>query len=225
MPDDFWSIFPFIIKRTPVTKEWNLQKFHNILASKYPLWQEIALEADIERVSQELHRYRNNIFWYEIILNGNEKLNIVLVYSPARPINKERMKLVDTDFIRSRNNPDVYISDILWYSLKQKNISQWLRLIWGDFNLSSSFDKKKKWWRGNQYSIERMQGLWLQECIVKYNWYTATFCHSRWWIVDQIDHIFISDELQSKSIWCKVDGQCLIDCISDHAAVIMELEV
>ncbi len=225
LPDDFAGIFPYIIKRTPVTKEWNLQKFHNVIASKYPIWQEILLESDIERMSQELKHFKNNIFGYEILLSDEKKLNVVLVYSPARPVSDERMKQVDTDNIRSRNNPDVYLSDILRYSLKHKDISKWLWLIWGDFNLSVSFDKRVKWWRGNQHSIERMQDLWLHECIVRYNWYTPTFRHSRWWIVDQIDHIFVSDELVNKSLWCNVDVQCLTDKISDHAPVIVELEL
>lgn len=224
LPQNFGEIFPYIIQRTPVNKSWDTQRFHNVIASKYQFWHEIVLRSSAPRIFYELEHFKNNIFGYEVIIDS-KVLNLIAVYSPARPISKERMQQVDTQNIRSRNNPDVYVSDILRYALQEKNLIQWNRFIWWDFNLSVSFDKKTKWWRGNQHSIDRMQALWLQECIVKYNGYTPTFRHSKGWIVDQIDHIFLSKALVDVSISCKVDSQCLIDRISDHAPIIIELDL
>lgn len=217
--------YPFIIQKTPVNKSWEAQKFHNIIASQYPFWQEIILKSDNERVTKELHHFRNNIFWYEIILENGTPLNTILVYSPARPIDKNRAKEIDTTSIRSRNNPDVYVSDILWYSLREKKFNNEMWLIWWDFNLSVSFDKKTKWGRWNQHSIDRMEQLGLKESIVQHNWYTPTFRHSRGWIVDQIDHIFLSESLQNVTNSCIVDKQCLIERISDHAPIIIDLDL
>lgn len=217
--------YPFIIQRTPVNKLWDTQKFHNIIASKYPFWQEIILKSDNERVMRELRHFRNNIFWYKIILENGTLINAILVYSPARPIDKQRAKEIDTTSIRSRNNPDVYVSDILRHSLQENNFDGDRWLIWWDFNLSVSFDKKTKWWRWNQHSIDRMEWLGLKECIVQHNWYTPTFRHSRGWIVDQIDHIFLSESLQNLTKSCVVDKQCLIERISDHAPVIIDLNL
>jgi hypothetical protein len=126
-------------------------------------------------------------------------LNVVGVYSPAWPVDRARLAGVDVDPIKLTLDPDVWVADLLWASLRSRDLNpQDLWVVAGDFNLSETFDDV---WpggpHGNREYLDRMRALVMTECLRKMKGQlTPTFKNHRGRkVIHQIDHLFVTEPL------------------------------
>jgi exonuclease III len=163
---------------------------------------------------------------------------VISVYSPAWPVDKERLKEIDVSQIKSSStNPDVWGTDVLWDALRNAAVmgAEWV--VGGDFNSSETFDCE---WQdtndrrfgirssGNAATLERMRRLGFTECLrrSKEDPIIPTFRHSRGGIEHQIDHLFVSKGLSSRLDKCTVGDQLVIfgKSLSDHLPIIADFK-
>ena len=64
----------------------------------------------------------------------------LLIKLPAWPIDPERLKGVDVKGIKLSNNPDVWVTEILWVALLNENLNELPWIVAGYLNSSVTFD-------------------------------------------------------------------------------------
>jgi len=162
---------------------------------------------------------------YQIMVAPGEPLNAINVYSPAWPVDKNRLKSFDVSPVKLVLNPNVWLADILFNALKHVDIQShepWL--IAGDFNLCETFDLWKGGPRGNKKYLERMQSIGLTECLRYTNGkVTPTFKKVRGGqLINQIDYMWVTQALVEKLESCAVgdSGQIFGQSLSDHLPIV-----
>jgi len=73
---------------------------------------------------------------------------------------------MDVTTVRLPQNPDVWVTDLLWDALsllRPRPDDPWI--IGGDFNLSETFDDRASGPRGNHEYLGRMNRLGLTDCL------------------------------------------------------------
>jgi endonuclease/exonuclease/phosphatase family metal-dependent hydrolase len=186
---------------------------------------EDALRGTTPWVNDELRNFAGDLMTCTALVKNGGLLRITNVHSPAWPIDENRMAAVDTSGIKLNLNKDVWVSDILWDSLRtmlpDTNVP-WV--VAGDFNLSETFDSWKGGPRGNAEYLKRMDSLGLVECLRKWNGeLTATYLNKdRKGFVHQIDHMFVTKELAGALTQSVVGPQedILEHRLSDHLPII-----
>lgn len=142
------------------------QRFGTALLVRGTINDEIQLNSSYDWVRAELAHFSGNLLAYQVTVAAGETLNAINVYSPAWPVNRDRLKGFDVSAVKVALNRDVWLADILFHALKYAPIqSQERWLVGGDFNLCETFDSWKGGPRGNREYLDQMQNIGLTECL------------------------------------------------------------
>lgn len=223
-----------VLSRTAIYKTGKPQRFSTAVITKGEIVNEITLLSDYDWVNKELDFFKGNFIGCAVQLPNQGLFNILSVYSPAWPVDKNKLVGIDVSQVKLKLNPDVWATEILWSGLKKAELKNSNWIIGGDFNSSETFDKdwqirnKVKYGlqsSGNKEILDRMENLGLTECLRKYNngKIIPTFKHSSGEIAHQIDHLFITDKLFPRITNCTVgDPTIVFDKLSDHLPIIAD---
>lgn len=206
------------------------QRFGSALLVRGQVGNELPLQSTHDWANAELARFAGNLFGNEVQFRSGLRLRVVCVYSPAWPVDRDRLEGVDTSPVKLTLNPDVWVADLLWSALKAVDPSGGSEIIvGGDFNLSETFDAWRGGPRGNREYLDRMADLGLTECLRDYNGaLTPTFRNPRGGkILHQIDHLFVTSGLASGLTSCVTGNaeQVFGGSLSDHLPVVADFEV
>lgn len=219
-----------IYSKKAVTKNGNKQLFSTSIITKGEIIDTLKLKSDLDWVNRQLEYFDGNLLSCQIKLEGVPKINAVSVYSPAWPINTNKLIGIDISTIKLKQSPELWCTEILWSALKNNSAlkkESWL--VSGDFNSSVTFDNL---WpngpHGNQEIIDRMNALGLADCLHTYTGnLLPTFKNARGGkIIHQLDHMYITENLMSNLKETQVGDSLNIfeDSLSDHLPIISEFD-
>jgi exonuclease III len=226
VPD--WVNAPFAGRfETPITKDGREQRFRNAMLVRGDLLSSIPLQASREWITEELKRFRGNVFANRVRLTSGLHVNLVLVYSPAWPVATAHLPPDEANALKIPPDRSLWVTDLLLDSLRL--IARDTSLPWivaGDFNLSETFDRKQGP-RGNRKFLEYLNDLQFTECLRHHcGEITPTFKHSRGYVEDQIDHLFVTPTLtaQLKDCWVPPREEIFdpVPRLSDHLPIIAD---
>lgn len=235
MPEKIGEEFD-ILSKVAISKTGRPQRFHTAVLVKGRIIKEINLKSEYEWVNDELEFFRGNFIACKVELHNNKKFNVVSIYSPPWPVDKNRLIKIDVSPVKLRENSDVWATEIIWSALKNTIKSDETWIVGGDYNSSETFDKE---WQdrhgvkfgirssGNKEILDRMNKLGFTECLRKYNnKIIPTFKHSSKKIIHQIDHLFVTNNLYSQIKMCNVGDQSIIfgNSLSDHLPIIADFK-
>lgn len=227
---DFIKEYYNIHLKPAASKKGNSQIFNTAILSKGEISNEIHLYSEFDWVNNELEFFKGNLLACEISIVGISPIKVVSVYSPAWPVDKERLKNIDISNIKLKQNPDVWCTEVLWSALKNnKNLKNENWIIAGDFNSSVTFDYLWKGGpRGNQEIIDRMNSIGFIECLHSYSdGLVPTFRNPKGGkTIHQIDHMYVTENLYSSLNNSHVGDSFEIfeKSISDHLPIISDFE-
>ncbi|MSQ14683.1 MAG: hypothetical protein EXR50_02325 [Dehalococcoidia bacterium] len=219
-----------------ISKIGKPQKFGTAILARGKIINELPLSSEYDWVNRELEFFKGNFISCIVQLQNQEPINVVSVYSPAWPVDKERLKEIDVSPVKLQLNPNVWGTEIIWAALKNTISSDEAWIVGGDYNSSETFDitwqdKNKVRFgirsHGNVEMIARMNNLGFTECLREYNGkIVPTFKHSRGGIDHQIDHLFVTNGLYPRLKTCAVGNQSIIfgNSLSDHLPIIADFK-
>lgn len=225
-----------ILSRSAVYKTGSSQKFSTAVLVKGRIIKEIALRSEYEWVNKELEFFDGNFISCVVETQDQEKFNVVSVYSPAWPVDKDRIKGVDVSGVKLNGSSEVWATEILWSALRNMVSKNEKWIVGGDYNSSETFDKeyqKKHGIKsglvsgGNKEIRGRMYELGFKECLLEYNKkLTPTYKHSRGKVVHQLDHLYVSDSIFSKMKKCVTgeEEEVFAKSLSDHLPIIADFK-
>lgn len=212
--------------RRPPNKTGTPQRFGSAVLVRGTIGQEVLLQSTEDWVNAELRHFAGNLLAVEALLERGPRLNVVNVYSPAWPVEKARIAGVDVSSVKLTLNPDVWVADLLWASLRSIDLHQGLWVLGGDFNLSETFDAWRGGPRGNREYLDRMAALGMTECLRKMKGQlTPTFKNPRGdSFIHQIDHLFVTDPLLSRLTSCDIGNPERVfgESLSDHLPIVAD---
>jgi len=235
MPDKIKESFD-VLTKIAIYKTGRPQRFSTAVLVKGKIIKEINLKSNYEWVNVELNFFKGNFIACTAELQNHEKFNVVSVYSPAWPVDKNRIKGIDVSEVKLTKNPEVWATEIIWSALKNtisKN-EQWI--IGGDYNSSETFDRDYQLEHGirgglvgagNKEIRDRMYALGFKECLLEYSGkLIPTFKNTNKKIMHQLDHLYVSDKIFSRIEKCTVGEQSLIfdKLLSDHLPIIADFK-
>ena len=232
-PEEIRKTFA-ILSKAAVHETGRPQKFTTAVLVKGEIIREFLLKSEYEWVNRELEFFKGNFIGCVVQPQNQGPINVVSVYSPAWPVDKNRLNEIDVSSVKLKSNPKVWPTEIIWSALKNTitNNEKWI--VGGDYNISETFDKE---WQdehgmkfgirssGNKEILDRMRQIGFTECLRKYNdKIVPTFKHSRGEIAHQLDHLFVTNDLYSRLEMCSVGDQSIIfgNSLSDHLPIIAD---
>ncbi len=233
MPNKIQETFD-VLSKIAIRETGKLQRFNTAVLVKGKINEEINLKSKYEWVNKELEFFKGNFIACKVELQNHERFNVVSVYSPAWPVDKNRIKEIDVSQVKLTKNPEVWATEIIWSALKNtiSENEQWI--VGGDYNSSETFDRKHQLEHnlkgglvseGNKEIRERMYALGFKECLLEYNGrLTPTYKNINKKIIHQLDHLYVSDKIFSRIKKCKVGDQSIIfgKSLSDHLSIIAD---
>jgi exonuclease III len=224
-----------IVSKPAIYKTGKPQRFRTAVLVRGKILGEVALSSEYAWVNHELEFFQGNLISCRVQPKDHQPLVAVSVYSPAWPVGRERLKEVDVSQVKTKVNPDVWVTDILWAALQNTISGNDTWVVGGDCNSCETFDRD---WQnrnkrrfsirssGNAEMLERMSRLGFTECLRKANddSIIPTFRHSTGSVDHQLDHLFVSNGLFSKLEKCSVGDQAIIfgKGLSDHLPIIAD---
>lgn len=226
LPDRVRSIYE-CDHRPAVRPGGEPQRFSTALLVRGRFGEAFSLKGLAAWADAELDRFAGNLICREVIPDEGPAIKALCVYNPAWQIPPERLVGVDLTGVRLSQNPGLWLSDILWASLKRIGLSPeqpWV--IGGDFNLSETFDQASWSAGGNREYLERMGALGLVECLRhKKGAVTPTFRNaSGGEVKHQIDHLFVTAALARRLGNCDTGPSELVfgSSLSDHLPIVAD---
>jgi hypothetical protein len=221
-----WVLDRFAFDLRPaVGRAGSLQRFSTALLVRGQMGDLIPLTGLYGLLDAELKRFAGNLVSRELFPDDGPALKTVSVYSPAWPIDSARLTGVDTRAVRLTTNPELWLTDLLWASLKHRSrqpTDHWI--VAGDFNLSETFDQTSWSAGGNREYLDRMAALGLVECLRESRGaLTPTFRNTTGGAIKhQMDHLFVTEALASRLISCDVGSHERVfgSSLSDHLPVV-----
>jgi len=215
--------------RKAITKTGNKQQFGTAILVKGEIINEIELVSQHEWVNKELAFFHGNLIACTVKIQNHPIMNLISVYSPAWPVNPERIKGVNVKGVKLNNNRDVWCTEILWSALKKTmplNNNPWI--VGGDFNSSVTFDYL---WgdepRGNQEIIDRLYALGFKECLKEFNQQLVpTFKNAKGGkVIHQMDHLYVTHDLYKNLTFCKTgkNEKVFGENLSDHLPIVLKI--
>jgi exonuclease III len=209
------------------SKQGTPQKFGTALLVRGEIGEAQELTSEWDWVNREIDRFRGNLLAYEITTELGRNVRALSVYCPAWPIDRDRLAGIKTSVIKLENNPDVWVTELLWAALRHAGTGGTPWIVGGDLNSSVTFDHM---WgnepRGNQEIQDRMASLGMTECLLAcQGQLTPTFRNPKGGeIIHQMDHLFVSGSLRDHVESCVVgDAQRVFGGgLSDHLPVIAD---
>lgn len=220
-----------LLERKAYARGGKHQKFHTSLLVNGLLMCPLNFATQWAWVNEELQNYSGNIVAAQISLVSGKVLKVVSVYSPAWPVfEREKLKEIDASSIQLKNNPDVWLTEILYAALSSQNIKEVPWIVAGDLNSSVTFDTMWKGGpRGNQEIQDRMVALGLTECLRHFQGKLCpTFRNpSNNQVVHQMDHLFVSNAMIEKLSSCVTGDANRVfgGSLSDHLPIIAEFRL
>jgi len=220
-----------ILSKHARAKDGNDQRFFTAILVKGSIDAEIGLTSEWGWVNEELSKFAGNLIAAKVTPVVGPPVNVISVYSPAWPIMpRERFNEFDVEQVKLRQNPDLWLTEILWAALRTSLVADLPWIIAGDLNSSVTFDTL---WqggpRGNQEIQDRMKDLGLTECLSHFQGkLTPTFQNAaNKKIIHQIDHLFVTQGLYRTLERCYTADPELIfgKGISDHLPIIAEFNI
>jgi exonuclease III len=224
-----------ILSRVAIYKTGRPQKFSTVVLTNGKIIGEIPLSSDRVWVNSELDFFKGNLISCIIQLPNQEPINVISVYSPAWPVDKERLNGIDVSQVKLKLNPDVWVTEIIWSALKTMVSGNENWIVGGDYNSSETFDKE---WQdkngikfgirsyGNREILDRMVEIGFTECLRTFNndKIIPTFKHSSSEIAHQMDHLFVTNNVFSRLDKCVVGEHSIIfdRALSDHLPIIAD---
>lgn len=182
------------------------------------------LVSEYDWVNSELQKYAGNLLHCKVGLATGEVYNVVSVYSPAWSVATDNYSKEQVEQIKLQQNPDIWVTELLWAGLKNSNLkfSSWI--VGGDFNSSKTFDLPIP--RGNKEILDRMEALGFTECLrTATGRLTPTFRNPKGGeIIHQIDHLFVNEPIAQNFIDCATGDNLNIfeESISDHLPIVAD---
>ena len=140
-------------------------RFNTAILVRGALGDEIQLTSRWDWVNRELELFRGNLVAHKVSVDGYD-YRVMSVYSPAQPVNPERLQGIDVEPVKLKLNPKVWGTELMWAALLDRMGDDVPWVVGGDLNASETFDYM---WsggpRGNQEILERMSNLGLVECL------------------------------------------------------------
>lgn len=227
MPPEISQAYQVTMHRSAGSKHGTYQRFNAAILVRGTVGPPIPLSTRWDWVNRELEHFRGNLVAQEILVGGN-RYRAMSVYSPAWPVDPERLQGVDVAPVKLTQNPKVWVTELLWAALSEASASEdvaWI--VGGDLNASVTFDYM---WgakpRGNQEILDRMQSLGLRECLRQFHGcLVPTFRSPRGGqVVHQMDHLFVSKSLADDLTSCVTGDARRVfgDSLSDHLPIIAD---
>ena len=230
IPENIKDHYSYLYEKA-ISKSGKLQKFGTAILCKGKINNKIHLKSEFEWANKELDILKGNLLGCNIEIKNNFFVNIISVYSPAWPIEHERLDNIDISKIKLTQNPKLWGTEILWAGLKNElNLNNENWIVAGDFNSSVTFDYL---WgtkpRGNQEIIDRMNSIGLKESLQNYTGkLTPTFRNSKGGkVIHQIDHMYLTNSLIScvSNSFVGDSNNIFKNSISDHLPIITDFEL
>ena len=226
LPEDIRARYNYMTK--PATKQnGSAQPFSTAILAKGEINAVPPPISKYEWVNNTYQGFSGNILNCAIDIPELGTCNVVSFYSPAWPIIKGGTTSIDVSDVKLQQNPDVYLTEILWTLVREAFAStdrKWI--IGGDFNSSETFDLWRLEGRGNRELMDRMIGLGLKECLRSYSGkLVPTFRHSKGGITHQIDHLYVSGSIYDRLLNCQVGDSTEVfgNRLSDHLPIIADI--
>jgi len=211
-----WIENNYILKyQKAVTRNYNEQRFGNLLAYKGDYLKDVDLPTELTWV--------NNENFKDLILN------LICIYSPAWHLKKSLLKQEYIDSVKLLQSKNLWLADLLWFVLKSNVKPEPYYIVGGDYNLSVTFDSWQKNPRGNQEYLDRMKNIGFIECLREYNdCLVPTFKNvSNGKIIHQIDHLFVTYNLYKWLNSCYAGDADVIfkNQLTDHLPIIADFDI
>ena len=205
------------------------QKFVTALLVRGQLLDSIELSSSRDWVRAELEYFAGNLVAHRVGLASGEEISCICVYSPAWPVDRERLKGVDTTGVQLTQNRDVWVTDLVWAALNHivtELDEPWV--IAGDLNSSETFDAWKGGPRGNREFLDRMASLGLVECLRESQGeLMPTFRNPKGGAIKhQMDHLFVTPPLAGRLVGCQTGtyDEVFGAALSDHLPITADFE-
>jgi hypothetical protein len=143
------------------------QRFGSALLVRQGPLTEVALMSPLPWVNDELNRLGGFVVAGQASVLGAATV-VVSVHSPAWYLDRPRLGLVDVGDVRLTQNADVWGADLVLAAIRPLVAGSRQVLVGGDFNLSTTFDARRRGGRGNQEYLDRMAALGLVECLASF---------------------------------------------------------
>lgn len=205
------------------------QKFSTAILVRGQIGEVLPLRGPAPWVDAELDRFRGNLLAHAVVPNGGPALRAVSVYSPAWPVDRNRLEGIDVSSVRLTQNRDVWVADLLWAALAVRPsplTASWV--VAGDFNLSETFDLWPGGPRGNREYLDRMAELGFVECLRSTKGeLTPTYRHTNGAVKHQMDHLFVTQDLVHHLRSCDVGSaeEVFGRGLSDHLPIVADFDL
>ena len=229
IPEKVRSAYAYQMDRA-MKKDGSPQRSSTALLVKGHMSKKLSLPAPAKWMEEELQRFSGNLVALEMLPDKGPPIKAISVYNPHWPVDATRLSGIDLTGVRlTRQKQDIWVSDLLWASLKylRPNVNQsWI--VAGDFNTSETFDLRGRP-RGNREYLDRMAGLGFIECLRQSQGkLTPTFRNTDGSAVKhQIDHLFVSPVLAEKLIACETGSfdRVFHAGLSDHLPIVADFQL
>lgn len=190
---------------------------------------DLPLPAPVDWVARELDTYGEFFAAKEVTLHSGITLKVLSVYSLAFPIDRARMKEIDTTGVQLAQSRDVWATELMWAALRSMRIvNEEPFIVAGDLNSSETFDLWPGGPRGNREIIERMNALGFYDCLRMFQGkLTPTFRTPRGgMVIHQLDHLYVTPMLLSRLARCDVGSKERVfeprPMLSDHLPIVAD---
>ena len=129
-----------IVSRPAIYKTGRPQRFSTAVLVRGKILEEVALSSEFAWVNHELEFFKGNLISCRVQPKDRQPLIVVSVYSPAWAVGRERLKEVDVSQVKTKVNPDVWVTDILWAALQNTISGNDTWVVGGDCNSCETFD-------------------------------------------------------------------------------------
>ena len=217
------------VARLATGKTGRPQRFSTAILVRGSINDPIPLSSDWDWVNSEIERFHGNIVAYDVTLRNGASLKAISVYSPAWPIDPDRLEGVDVQDVKLQYSPDVWLTEILWAALlgcSHNRESPWI--VAGDLNSSETFDHLWPYGpHGNKEVLDRMTELGFTECLRHINGEVVpTFRNPRGGkVIHQMDHLFVSPVLAKRLQACETGDPSVVfgESLSDHLPIMAQI--
>jgi hypothetical protein len=155
-----------VVQRHPVRQNGAPQRYTNAVLVRGSIGNPIRLQGGAPWVDAELDRFAGNLVGLELQPDCGPSLKAICVYNPYWPVDRKRLVGIDVTTVRTSQNLDVWVSDLLWAALclkKPQPDDPWVMA--GTFNTCETFDSWKGGPRGGRENLDRMSKLGLVDCL------------------------------------------------------------
>ena len=209
------------VEKTPINKDLNPQKFKCVTLVKGKILEEVSLKFSNDCIKGIHTHFQNNIFCMKCQIQ-DEVIHLYNVYSPAWAVPESLFEWNEVAHIKLRNNDELWVTEIVYDSIRKTFTDKDNILMGGDFNQSLTFDIKRD--RGNGEIHSRFNALGLYDTLSSYNGeLVPTFKNSKGGkVVHQLDYLYASKKLSKKLLSSSVlsDMKIFENSLSDHLPIV-----